>query len=199
MPWSALKAKSDSEQELLGDTSRRLETRMNIDDCATGNCSLNEKILAALGGAVAGFLGMKLWSDRQAIGDRLTEIRRIKRNPRGTRGGLEMTIDGVDYFILVEGMPEGKYVVRVERPYSETTDFVGIVEKCPRGFRAFPPVKYDFGIKSDLPSFTVEGGTLLRTLRKAVGYLGKPYSRAFRKSRAFKQAIGRQFSRELAA
>jgi hypothetical protein len=166
---------------------------MNIEDCANGNCLFSEKALAVIGGAVAGFFGMKLWTDRH----RLTEIRKIKRN-RGTRGGLEMTIDSVSYFLLVEGMPEGSYSVYAERPYSETTDFVGVVEKGPRGFRAYPPAKYGFGVKSDLPSFIVEGGTLLRTLRKAVGYLGKPYTRAFRKSRAFKQAIGRQFSRELA-
>lgn len=166
---------------------------MNIDDCAKGNCLFSEKALAVIGGALAGFLGMKLWSNRA----RLTEIRRIKRNPRGARGGLEMTIDGTSYFLRVEGMPEGSYTVWAERPYSETTDFVGHVVKGSRGFRAFPPEKYNFGVKSDLPSFTIEGGTLLRTLRKSVGYLGKPYSRAFRKSRAFKQAIGRQFSREL--
>jgi len=109
-----------------------------------------------------------------------------------------MTLDGVSYFLLVEGMPEGTYAVWAERPYSETTDYVGYVVKVSRGFRAFPPEKYGFGIKTDLPSFIIERGTLLRTLRKAVGYLGKPYSRAFRKSRAYKQAIGRQFSRELA-
>lgn len=169
---------------------------MNIEDCALGTCNnLEEKIGFALLGAGLGFIGMKAWSNK----NQLTAIHRrqkIKSN-RGVRGGLGMKIDGVDYFLLVEGMPEGAYAVWAERPYSETTDFVGIVEKGARGFRAYPPEKYGFGVKTDLPSFIVESGTLVRSLRKAVGYLGKPYQRAFSKSRAYKQALGRQFSREL--
>lgn len=176
---------------------------MNIEQCALGNCnSLKEKIGFALLGVGCGFLGMKLWSER----DRITAIRRMRRNKgkpalghfsKATRSGLAMTVDGMDYFILVEGMPEGSYAVWVARPYATKNDFVGIVEKAARGFRVYPPDKYGFGVKTDLPSFIIKKGTLLRSLRKAVGYLGKPYMRAFRKSRAYKDALGRQFSREL--
>lgn len=186
---------------------------MNIDECANGNCGnalgfsktlewkVDQRILFAIFGVVAGYHGMKLWSERQEMKSRFQEfwdmdIRKIRRN-RGVRGGLSMTIDDVDYFLLVEGMPEGTYAVWAQRPYSETTDFVGLAEKSARGFRAYPTDKYGFGVKTDLPGFITESGTLVRTLRKAVAYLGKPYTRAFRKSRAYKQALGRQFSREL--
>jgi len=189
---------------------------MKIDDCANGSCGktfgfsktfewrVDQRILFAIGGAVAGYYGMKLWTERHDMKARFKEtwdmdIRKVRgmQQNKAVRGGLGMTIDGVSYFLLVEGMPSGTYAVWAERPYSQTTDFVGLIEKGAKGFRAYPPDKYGFGIKTDLPSFIIESGTLLRTLRKAVGYLGKPYQRAFRQSRAFKQALGRQFSREL--
>lgn len=188
---------------------------MKIDDCANGNCektfgfsktfewTVDQRILFAIGGAVAGYYGMKLWTERDDMKARFREtwdmdIRKMRgmRQNRGVRGGLQKAVDGVNYYLRTEGMPSGSYSVWAERPYSETTDFVGLIEKGAKGFRAYPPDKYGFGIKTDLPSFIVEGGTLLRTLRKAVGYLGKPYQRAFRQSRAYKQALGRQFGRE---
>jgi len=156
---------------------------MNIDDCANGHC-MGSGWKYALGGAAVGFVAVHMMNRGS-----------MRRNPHG---GLTLEVDGNTYYVRQFGMT-GAYSVWAQRPNSQQEDYIGVAEKGPKGsFRVFPEAIYEtLGVDSNAPSFMTDKGVLAKTLRKAVGVLGRPYHRAYKRSRYYKEHLGRRFSSAL--
>lgn len=135
--------------------------------------------LTLLGGAVVGYLAVKM-SGRRSL--------------RGNPGGLELDVNGYEVYVKVGGR------VFVQRPDSTAEDFIGTIKHSGQVFRAIPPSSYGkLRVESMAPEHVVEGGTTKRTLFSAAKYLvdlyQKHYAYAVSKpgKAAFKRRLGEEF------
>lgn len=138
----------------------------------------------ALGGAVVGFLAVRL-AGRSGLSS----------NP----GGLHMEIDGHDVYGRVKGMPFGVVDLYIARPGSGAEDLIGRVHQTSGDlYRAYPPAKYQkLWVESTLPAHNIEDGVLKRSLRSSAQYLVEVYLRHYKMSTAYiaaeKKRLGREF------
>jgi len=146
--------------------------------------------LYAIGGGILGFGLIHMLNKRGMV-------------PNRTGGGLHYRMGDHDIFIrqggMYEGGEQGSFLVFAGRPGTDEEDLIGVIERRAKGtFRAFPVTFYDqLGVETDLPSFMLRDGVINRSLHRAAEYLHKVYHRAYKRSRAYEERLGRDFNEML--